>query len=49
MHINKNILTNVNMPELAKRLFYICCPWTDVKSHPKREWNDLVIDIQIIH
>lgn len=24
----------VNLPELAKRLFFICCPWTDVTKSP---------------
>lgn len=25
---------SVNMPELARRLFFICNPWTDVKKSP---------------
>jgi len=24
-----------SVPELASRLFYICCPWTDLDVTPK--------------
>ena len=29
----------VNAPELANRLFFICSPWTDVDSHPKKKFT----------
>ena len=29
------------MHQLARRLFYICCPWTDVLSQPKVNYNTM--------
>jgi len=29
-----------SVPELASRLFYICCPWTDLDVTPKTKKNN---------